>query len=359
MKRYVTLMLCTLALCGCRSQKSDEHEASDERMQYQVERNEVTVDTLRLRTFTRELISNGRLVATRRSTLTFPVSGTIVAVEAANGTRVGAGQVIAVVDTTEYALQLHRACLSLDKSRLDFYDKLIGLDYAAGDTVTPPAEVLKLARIRSGYADAEASYRSARRNLDQCFLRAPFAGKVADIGQQIYERAGGEFCTVIDDRRFNVRFSVLESEYGLLAKGQEVVVSPFSDLRKQVRGRITAINPTIDANGQVQVDAEVANDGTLTDGMNVQVSVREQVPAQLTVPKSAVVIRDNLEVLFRYKEGKAQWTYVHTSLANSAEYVVAPNTDRGAELNEGDLIITSGNLNLADGSEVVLATDDK
>ena len=79
-----------------------------------------------------------------------------------------------------------------------------------------------------------------------------------------------------------------------------------------------------------------------------------QVADRLGVPKSAVVIRDNLEVLFRYKDGRAQWTYVHTSLANSREYVVEANTDRGAELNPGDLVIVSGNLNLADGSEVTL-----
>lgn len=109
--------------------------------------------------------------------------------------------------------------------------------------------------------------------------------------------------------------------------------------------------------GQVQVDAEVVNDGTLADGMNVRVAVRQKVPGQLVVPKSAVVIRDNLEVLFRYKDGRAQWTYVHTSLANSREYVVEANLDRGAELNPGDLVIVSGNLNLADGSEVSLGRE--
>ena len=143
----------------------------------------------------------------------------------------------------------------------------------------------------------------------------------------------------------------------LLAVGQEVAVSPYADLKREIKGRITAINPTIDDNGQVQVDATITNDGTLTDGMNVKVFIRQAIGEQLVVPKSAVVIRDNLEVLFRYVDGKAVWTYVHTSLANSREYVVEANTERGADLNEGDLIITSGNLNLADGSEVIIATE--
>lgn len=354
MKRYLLLILSTALFAGCGKTKENKADASTDRMQHRIEYNEVTVDTLQRRDFTRELISNGRLVASRRSTLSFPVAGTIAAIHPKNGFRVARGEMIARLDTTEYAFQLRKAQLALEKTRLEFFDVLIGQGYPFGDTVTPPAEVVQLARIRSGYADATASLQSARRNLEQCSLRAPFAGKVADVEQQVYEKSKGEFCTLLDDSRLNVRFTVLESEYGQLRPGMEVAVSPFADLRKEVRGRITAVNPSIDEHGQVQVDAELANDGSLADGMNVRVAVRQRVPGQLVVPKNAVVIRDNLEVLFRYKDGKAQWTYVHTSLANSREYVVEPNRVRGAELAAGDLVIVSGNLNLADGSEVVL-----
>ena len=357
MKQHYLYLLCAALLAGCGKTKNAKTDAAQDRMQHRIEHNEVTVDTLQRRDFMRELISNGRLAASKRSTLSFEVSGTIAAIDAKNGSRVGAGEPIARIDTSDYALQLHKARLALDKARLGFYDVLVGQGYQAGDTVTPPAGVMQLARIRSGYADATASLLSARRSLAHCTLRAPFAGKVADVEQQVYEKSKGEFCTLLDDSRLNVRFSVLESEYGLLSLGQEIGVSPFADLRKEVKGRITAINPSIDVHGQVQVDAEVVNDGTLADGMNVRVAVRQKVPGQLVVPKSAVVIRDNLEVLFRYKDGRAQWTYVHTSLANSREYVVEANLDRGAELNPGDLVIVSGNLNLADGSEVSLGRE--
>lgn len=354
MKQYTLWMLCAVLLGSCGKTKKEKTDASADRMQHRIEYNQVTVDTLQRRDFQRELISNGRLIASRRSTLSFPVAGVIAAIDAKNGIRVAQGSRIALLDTTEYALQAYKAQLALDKARLSFFDVLVGQGYPLGDTVTPPAEVVQLARIRSGYADATASLRSALRSLEQCSLRAPFAGKVADVGQQVYEKSKGEFCTLLDDNRFNVRFTVLEFEYGLLRPGMEVAVSPFADLRKEVRGHILAVNPSIDEHGQVQVDAEVANDGSLADGMNVRVAVRQRVPGLLVVPKNAVVIRDNLEVLFRYKDGKAQWTYVHTSLANSREYVVEANTDRGAELNPGDLVIVTGNLNLADGSEVTL-----
>ena len=354
MRRFYTLALAFAAVAGigCNNENKQEEQKADNRMAHRIEHNEVTIDTLRRKTFMREIVSNGKLEAAKRSEIAFDVSGVLIDVDVVNGSRVQRGGAIAMVDTVEYALALERAVMSVEKSRLAFLDELVKLGYPLGDTLTPAKDVVRMARIRSGYADALASLSTARRNYAACTLRAPFAGKIADIKQQQFERANGVFCTVLDDSRLNVRFTVLESEYGFLSVGQEVSVSPYADLRKEIMGKISAINPTIDSHGQVQVDATITNDGTLTDGMNVKVFVRKAVPDQVVVAKSAVVIRDNLEVLFRYENGKARWTYVHTSLANSKEYVVEANKERGAELNVGDVIITTGNLNLADGSEV-------
>lgn len=344
-----------LLLASCGGSEGARPAPSVGRMPHRIESNAVTVDTLRLRDFDHELIGNGRLAASRRSRLAFGTEGTLAAVAVHNGSRVRRGEVIARLDTAPCALQVHKARLAVEKARLAFLDALVGQGYAVGDTISPPAEAVRLARIRSGYADAAAELLTASRALEQCFLRAPFAGKVADLEHRAYERTSGDFCTLLDDSRLDVRFAVLESEYGLLRPGQPVAVSPFADLHREVMGRITAINPAVDAHGQVLVEACVDNDGTLVDGMNVRVAVRQRVPGQLVVPKSAVVIRDNLEVLFRCCDGRAAWTYVRTSLANSRECVVEAHAERGAELRPGDLVIVSGNLNLADGSPVEVA----
>ena len=148
--------------------------------------------------------------------------------------------------------------------------------------------------------------------------------------------------------------SVLESEYSFLEKGQEVKVLPFAGSGSPVRGRISSINPKVGDNGLVSVEAVIPGDGRLIDGMNVKVTVERVLSRQLTVPKSAVVVRDNLDVLFRYNDGKAEWVYVNILNANSESYVVEANSDRGATLSEGEQVIVSGNLNLADGSDVAL-----
>ena len=92
----------------------------------------------------------------------------------------------------------------------------------------------------------------------------------------------------------------------------------------------------------------------MIDGMNVKVTVDKHLDNMLVVPKSAVVIRDNMDVLFRYRDGKAEWVYVSLLGANSDSYALVANESRAAVLNEGDMVIVSGNLNLADGSSVQL-----
>lgn len=350
------MMLAAVLTGGCRQgEKGTDDEASDSRLRHEVQKNEVDVMTLERTVFTRQLIANGKLAAVARSSLAFKSPGMICSVGVRNGETVRKGDEIARLDRTESGLALESARLALDKAGLDLYDVLAGQGYTAKDTSEVPSRVMKMARMRSGYDAALNSMHKAELDYEGAVLRAPFSGKVANIKLRRYDQSGSEpFCSLIDDSSFDVDFTVLESEYGFIEEGLRVRVEPFASAGKHLYGEIVSINPTVDRNGQVFVRARVRNDGSLIDGMNVRVTVEKEVPGCLVVPKSAVVIRDNLEVLFRYSDGKAQWTYVHTLMSNGNSYAVEANEDRGAELSEGDRIIVSGNLNLADGSEVTI-----
>jgi hypothetical protein len=109
----------------------------------------------------------------------------------------------------------------------------------------------------------------------------------------------------------------------------------------------------VDRNGLVDVKAIIKNNGDLIEGMNVRVLIENEVPEQYVVPKEAVVLRDNWEVLFKITKGKAYWNYVQIVHENSSSYAVIPHPEKStASLNPGDTIIVSGNLNLAHESEV-------
>jgi RND family efflux transporter MFP subunit len=348
------------AAAGCKG-KTTEGEADSDlaRRVFSGETNRVEVMTLAERDFHKQIVSNGRLEARRRAVLSFGTAGRIAEIRVADGARVGRGDVLATLDTEDTALALARARLAYDRAALDLTDRLLDFDYAPDvDTASIPDEVMRVIYLRSGYIAARHDLREAQLTHDRSTLTAPFAGKVADVRQRAWEQAAGEFCTLVDDGVFNVQFPVLETEIGFVEAGQPVKVYSFNDPDRVVEGRVTAVNPTVDEHGQIRLTAEIAGGGGMIDGMNVRVLVERIVPRQLVVPKSAVVIRDGLEVLFRYEDGKSVWTYVHTTAANSTEYVVAPNLDRGADLSVGDVVITSGNLNLGGGTDVEIAAGE-
>lgn len=351
---YITAAILTAALCLAACKGGGGKALKEGKLEYSPEVNAVEAVTLKKTDFPRQLLSNGKLSASSRAVLKFGTAGTIKEIHAVNGQRVNAGQVIARLDRPDLKLALESARISLEKARLDLYDVLAGQGYAARDTASVPAEVLEMAKMRSGYVAAANSLVRAEYDFSLTVLKAPFSGRVADLNVKLYDQAPAEeFCTILDDSTFDVDFTVMESEYPLIERGLAVKVSPFADAARTFTGRITSINPTVDKDGQIAVKAAVKGSEALVDGMNVKVTVEKTVPLQLVVPRSAVVVRDGLDVLFTFQpDGTARWVYVKILASNRDSFVVEGNSDRGAHLAEGEKVIISSNLNLADGSQV-------
>lgn len=347
------LILCCLWACGTNNTSGN---GQDDRLQQTPQLNIVDVITLERTDFAQQLLSNGKLKGAARASLSFGSSGSLSVINVSNGKRVTKGTVLARVNRPDLELSLRSAEISLEKAEMDMYDYLVGQGYGARDTLAVPKTILASARMKSGYASAKNSLDKAKQDLSGTVLRAPFSGRVADVKLRPHDYSGNEpFCSLIDDSAFDVDFSVMESEYSFLSVGQSVKVTPYADESLTSHGKITAINPSVDKNGQITVRARVGNSTGLLDGMNVKVTVERNIPDQLVVPRSAVVIRDDLDVLFTYTDdGKAHWTYVRIVASNGDSHSVVANADRGSVLSEGDRIIISGNLNLADGSDVVL-----
>lgn len=223
------------------------------------------------------------------------------------------------------------------------------------DSTNIPENIWEMADIRSGYRSAKNDLSSAKYELTACVLTAPFLGKIANIKQKSFEHLNSSeaFCTIIDDSEFEVEFNVTESEINDIKTGSKVKISPFSGEERNYPGTVTEINSIIDENGLILVKAKLKNPGELIEGMNVTVLIEKETPDQLVVPKSAVVLRQNQEVLFKcINDSVAFWTYVKTLHENSSSYSVIAHPDKGGILEAGDTVIISGNLNLAHESIV-------
>ena len=351
---YMLLVTAALTLAGCKSSNSEEEQSAPDRIGYELQENYVDTITLCKTDFYREIISNGKLSGIKKAGLRFSASGVVSKVNVKNGDFVKQGSVLASLDDSSCRLSLENARKELERSELGLYDNLISNGYSA-DTSQVPAEYLRIAKIRSGYESALHNVRSSEINLYNTVLRAPFSGIVANVKMKPYETVTDCALTLIDNSAFDVTFTVLESELQFCRVGQTIRVSPFIDLSKAYQGVVTDINPTIDEKGQAVVNARIKNtDRFLIDGMNVKINLESARSMQLAVPKSAVVVRDGYNVVFLYDEesGEARWLYVDIIQSNSTHHVIAGCEKKHTEVTEGSIVITSGNMNLADGSKV-------
>ena len=308
----------------------------------------VTVCPLAEVDFQHELISNGKLAAKRRVDLRFESQELITHIYVKNGDRVRKGMKLAEQDAFKLKNQVDQALDALEKAKLEMQDVLIGQGYMLADSAKVPAATRRLARLKSGYDQALATYELAVRELEMSTLVAPFDGVIANlfIHQGNPASATEAFCTVIDPQSLEADFTVLENELPLIHVGDQVAVSPFAAPDLLTQGRIAEINPLVDESGMVRVKASVAADKRLFEGMNVRVSVQRSLGKQLVVPKSAVVLRSGKQVVFTLVNGKAHWNYVRTGLENADSYTIVEG------LKAGDQVITTGNINLAHEASV-------
>ena len=356
MKNYLIILSVIIIGVSCAEKTDKVIDADLLKSKYKVEKNKVDTIHIKKGIFKQQLNSNGKLKSIKKSDLKFAESGQIIEINTKNGSRVKKGDVIAKLDSKAFELSINSAEIAQRKADIEMRDYLIGQGYDITKIDSIDVNILNVAKIRSGYDDAMASLLEAKHRLVGRVIVAPFDGIIANLDLKVNEYFSDKFCTIIDDSAFEVEFPVLETEISIVKINGDVIVTPFSETETEIKGRITEINPVVDKHGLIKIRAKVINNGRLIEGMNVNTYVEHDVPNKLVVPKSAVVIRDNLEVLFTFtKDNTSRWTYVHTQMANKDSYVVVANEDRNATLVEGDAVIVSGNLNLAEGSEVEIA----
>jgi len=304
----------------------------------------VLVKTVKLEpsTFYHELISNGKVHASQKAVVPFKVNGIIKDLFIRNGQKVSAGDLLAVMDDFEYQSQLLSAKQNLTKAEINFRDELYS-KYVTYDTSGLSPEKIKTTRIRSGLDDALTALRLAEYNFSNTRLYAPISGAVANLEALQWNPSQDykNLCTIINDRDMEVEFPVIESEFSFLNKGMPVGIIPFINDSTFISGRITQINPQVDETGMIKIKAELRNNGLLIDGMNVKVVIRKPVSGRLVVPKEALVIRQGKDVIFVRQDTLAIWKYVTVEAENSTSVSIKEG------LEPGDLVIVSGNVNLA------------
>ncbi len=305
--------------------------------------------------FKREILSQGVLHARSRVEISSDLNEVVTELYIRNGQRVQKGELLAKIDDSKIHSELEQLKLSMQKI-LRERDKLLiaklGYGFSTGDSARIPKEVLDMVQMDVGFQEKELEIRVKEAEMKNYVLRAPLAGRIADMHVELLNPPpDNPLFIIIDDRDMLVSFPIMESHFGEIALGDRVRITALASDENHY-GKITAINPKVSEGGMIEVRASLSNpNGQLIDGMKCKVAVEKILPGKLVIPKSALVMRDNRKVMFYYEDGLAQWQYIATPYENTDSYVVT--TEEGDELPAGKEVIISGNMNLAHESKVV------
>src|SRR3977135_3758012 len=326
------------------------------------------------------LNASGSITPRRRATIAAKITGRVTGVFFDEGTRVAQGQLLATLDDSDVKRSLDSSKADRDASQAAIADFEVQLKNAqillrraeqlqkagvqtqeALDNAATAADSLKakIALAKQQVAASEARIAVAQQAVDNCTIRAPFAGVVvskdAQVGEMVSPNsAGGGFtrtgiATIVDMRSNEIEVDVNESYIAKVAAGQEVTATLDAHPDKPFPAKVRTIIPTADRlKATVKVRITILNLGKydfILPDMGVKVAFLENekpVPkvkgkdkgpeAVAFIPKSAVRSEAGSSFVFLFHDGKVERRAVRLGTERGADVAVLAGVAPGGSL---------------------------
>ena len=276
------------------------------------------------------------------------------------GDSVKRGQLLATIDAESVQADVALARSALAESRANALEAAANADRARAVQGSGAISAQQVGQYLTQEQTARARVESAKAQLDSQLLRlkntqllAPDGGvvsaRMATVGSVV--GAGTEMFKLIRQGRLEWRGEVTSAELGRITPGTGVLVTAPGGA--QVRGKVRTVAPTVDAatrNGLVYVDlpsSEKSVGASFKPGMYARGEFELGRSAALTVPQSAVVVRDGFSYVVRVApDNRVAQVKVQTGR------VVGDQTEILSGIKPEDKLVASGGGFLSDGDLV-------
>lgn len=304
----------------------------------------VRIDTARMQQMSLANQANGTFMPKQEVTVGAETSGRVVRVLVDEGSRVSAGQTLAVVEGDKLNVNVANAQANYDNAlaNLQRFESAL----TTGGVTQQQVDAAKLQ-----FESAKNNLKSAKITAGDVTIKTSVSGIVnaRKIEPGAYVSPGTPAFDIVNVSTLKLRVNVDEKNVAALRLGQsvKVVASVYAD--KEFTGRITFIAPKSDGSLNFPVEIEIANNpnNDLRAGMyGTAIFDGEGSANALVVPRTAFVgsISDNR--IFVLKNGKA----IETKVASGRSFGDFIEVTSG--LQSGDQVIISGQINLVDQAAV-------
>ena len=335
------------------------------------------------------LNASGYVTPRRRATIAAKITGRVTGVFFDEGTHVAENQLLATLDDSDARKALNAARADYEASKAAIADFEVQLKNAriqlhraeqlqnAGvqtqeqlDNARTNADSLqaKIALAQSQVISADTRIQQAQQAVDNCTIRAPYAGIVVSKDAQVGEMvspvsAGGGFtrtgiATIVDMNSNEIEVDVNESYISRVQDGQPVtaILDAYPDW--EIPSRVRTIIPSADrqkATVKVRISFLKLDPRILPDmGIKVTFLGAEQKraagadAATVLIPQSAVHDENGKKIIFLVKDDKTERRAVTLGGSRGSD------TEVIAGVSVGDTVVVKGPENLRDGQSVAI-----
>jgi len=311
----------------------------------QVDKINVNVVTVSRENIDTDYSANGTFIPKQESNQSSEISGRIVSVLVKEGSRVGAGQVLATIKKDAIEVDVTQAQNNLQNAIID--NQRYENAFKTGGVTKQ-----QLDNSRLQLKNAQAAVRAQGVKINDTSVRAGISGtinkKMVEPGMVV--APGTALFEIVNINSLKLSVLVDESQIGKIQIGQEVPIKVNVLPEDSFVGRITFIAPKSDASLNFPVEIEVQNKGNLKAGMYATATFKTNNGAEtqnmLTVPAEAFVNGVSSGQLFVVQNGVAKLIKVTVGKVYGDKVQVLSG------LKGGEQIVTSGQINLDNGSKV-------
>jgi RND family efflux transporter MFP subunit len=304
----------------------------------------VNVDTVKRSAISEQLIKTGTLVPWQESDIAATTAGTLQSVSFNLGSIVRQGATIAVIDNRSLQLRLEAAQLQQRKLASDYKRYQVLLQ---GEATTE----VNVNEIRFNLETANNQIAQIRKQMADNQIKAPINGQIVTKNVETGEfvNPGTVLAKVVDISTLKVDVLVGEADAYKLKNGQTIRVTTELYPGQTFSGTVIFISQQADAahNYQIQVRLSNPSSAPLKAGSFVNVDFMQNSAGDgIQIPRSALA--ESLQKPFVYvvQNGKSvrRDITVGRDLGNNIEVL--------SGLQQGELVVVNGQINLANGSAV-------
>lgn len=278
--------------------------------------------------------------------------GKVTSLSVELGDKVRKGQVIATIDNKVLSLMLSTSEQKLADARQN-YERYKNL-YEGGAATKAQFDQYKLA-----YETAENQLAQAKKELNNASVLAPIDGTITEKAVEVgtFVNIGSAIATIVDVSKLKVELKVSESDAYILKEGDVVNLSTSVYPGVSYKGKITFISPNGDDTHNYPVEIALDNLKEYPLKASTYVNVlfsRKGTESTLQIPREALV--GSVKNARVYVVGS-------NNLASLRPLTISRDNGKYLEiqegLQEGEKVVTTGQINLSDSTLVNIIPSSK